>query len=266
MTQRLANAIASESIDVQFQPIISCADATCSRVEALARWNDTILGPVPPTRFIAVAETLGLIDDLDRLILRKSIAALSRVRARGHLLNYSINLSRRQFSNPNLVEDYVRIVQDAGEEPSHITLEITETAKFESETLAMSLMREFIDAGFNLAVDDFGSGESPFVQMSQIGYHELKIDRALVSCIATPAGHSILRSIIGMAQELNMCLVAEGVEDQRTADLLRALKADYCQGYHFARPMPLQELIDFLDNNNNGCGPATVPIFPFSLS
>ncbi len=251
VSSKLRSAIAAESIDVHFQPIVKCGDWSCERVESLARWTDESLGSVSPTEFIAAAEEEGFVSPLGQLVLRKSLVALAQLRDLGHNPLFSINVSRRQFDNPNLVKEYLAIVRDHGESPSQIIIEVTETATFENHILALSLMQDFIDAGFQLAVDDFGTGESSFLQMSHIRYSELKIDRSLVSCVFEPAGLSILRSVIGMAKSLNMHLVAEGVEDKQTADLLESLEIDFCQGYYFAKPMPLDHLAVFLDESND---------------
>ena len=247
---RLRQAIAAQAIEVHFQPIVRCSDWGCDRVESLARWYDEDLGPVAPTEFIATAEEEGLVAPLGRLVLLKSLAALAALRRRGHAPLFSINVSRRQFDNPHLVKEYLDIVRAAGESPSQIIVEVTETAKFENYTLAISLMQDFIAAGFRLAVDDFGTGESSFIQMSHVKYSELKIDRSLVSCVFEPSGLSIMQSIIAMAKSLNMHLVAEGVEDKQTADILEQLSIDFCQGYYFAKPMPLERLAAFLDSQS----------------
>lgn len=250
VSSKLREAIAAESIEVHFQPIVKCGDWSCERVESLARWTDESLGSVSPTEFIAAAEEEGFVSPLGELVLRKSLQALSDLRSLGHSPLFSVNVSRRQFDNPNLVQEYLAIVQDHGESPDRIIVEVTETAKFENDVLALSLMQDFINAGFQLAVDDFGTGESSFLQMSHVRYSELKVDRSLVSCIFEPAGLSIMRSVIAMAKSLNMHLVAEGVEDKQTADLLESLEIDFCQGYYFAKPMPLDNLATFLDESN----------------
>lgn len=250
VSARLRDAIAKEQIGVFFQPIVRCGDWSCERVEVLARWNDESLGHVAPSEFIAAAEEEGLVAPLGQLVLRKSLAALATLRAKGHNPTYSINVSRRQFDNPHLVKEYAEIVAEFGESPRQIVIEVTETARFENFMLAISLMQDFIHAGFQLAVDDFGTGESSFIQMSHVPYSELKIDRSLVSCVFEPSGLSIMQSIIAMAKSLNMHLVAEGVEDKQTAELLEQLEIDFCQGYYFAKPMPLNELIAFLDQSN----------------
>lgn len=251
VSSKLREAIAAEAIDVHFQPIVKCGDWTCERVESLARWTNESLGSVSPTEFIAAAEEEGFVAPLGELVLRKSLVALDNLRSLGHNPLFSINVSRRQFDNPNLVKDYLNIVHSHGESPSQIIIEVTETARFENTVLALSLMQDFIDAGFQLAVDDFGTGESSFLQMSHVRYSELKLDRSLVSCIFEPAGLSIMRSVIAMAKSLNMHLVAEGVEDKETAELLESLEIDFCQGYYFARPMPLKLLALFLDEHND---------------
>ncbi len=249
LARRLKEAIDNEIIDVHFQPIVETQSWRIKRVEALARWSDGALGHITPTEFIATAEEEGLVEELGQLILRKSIAALSQARQSGYPLQYSINLSRRQLDNPNLVKDYQRIVQQNGEDPSRITLEVTETARYENQSLAVSLMNDFIEAGFAIAIDDFGTGESAFAQMLHVDYDELKIDRSLISCLSQPPGRSVVKSIIEMGKALGMRIVAEGVEDRHTAELLRSLEVDYCQGYYFAKPMPMERLIAYLQSN-----------------
>lgn len=249
VSTHLRKAICEETIEVHFQPIVNCSDWTCGRVEALARWTDDSLGVVPAVEFVTAAEEEGFVSTLGQLVLRKSLLAIAALGERKHKALFSINVSRRQFDNPNLVKEYLATVREYEASPCQIIIEVTETAKFENDVLALSLMQEFIDAGFQLAVDDFGTGESSFLQMSHIRYSELKIDRSLVSCIFEPSGLSIMRSVIGMAKSLNMHLVAEGVEDRQTAELLKSLEIDFCQGYYFARPMALEDLASFLDEN-----------------
>lgn len=251
---QLREAIADEIIDIEFQPIMNCDGWTCSRVECLARWTDKTLGSVTPYEFIRTAEDEDIVDELGLLILRKAMKAQQILEEKGFSLRYSINVSRRQFDNTRLVGNYLKILKEFNSDPRSIVLEITETAKCENNTLAISLMNDFLAAGFELAIDDFGTGESSFIQLSHVPYGELKLDRSLISCIFEKAGMSILESVIGMAKSLNMHLVAEGVEDQQTAGLLKYLDVDYCQGFFFARPMKLESLIAFLDQNKGRPG------------
>ena len=254
VSANLRKAICEETVDVHFQPIVNCDDWTCDRVEVLARWTDPTLGVVSPAEFVGAAEEEGFVSNLGQLVLRKSLRSLATLQTRQLAPQLSINVSRRQFDNPRLVQEYHATVLEHGFKPSQIIIEVTETASFENPVLALSLMQDFLDAGFQLAVDDFGTGETSFIQMSHVQYNELKIDRSLVSCIFRPSGLSIMRSVIEMAKSLNMQLVAEGVEDQQTAQLLKSLDVDYCQGYYFARPMDLQALANFLELN--GSAPA----------
>ncbi|MDQ8203035.1 EAL domain-containing protein [Pelagicoccus sp. SDUM812003] len=260
LSYHLRQAIEREAIEVYFQPIVNTGDWNCDRVESLARWNDADLGSVSPGEFIATAEREGLVENLGILVLKKSLQSLVELQKSGHSPTFSINVSRRQFENPRLVETYLKAVIEAGASPEQIIIEVTETASFSNYTLALSLMRDFVDAGFRLAVDDFGTGESSFMQMSHVAYSELKIDRSLVSCIFEPAGQCIMRSIIAMGKSLNMHLVAEGVEDRQTADLLEQLEVDFCQGYFFARPMPQADLLSYFNDLSKKQGQNLKPL------
>jgi len=254
MRQRLAAAIRSGAIEMHYQPIIETRDGRVARVEALARWTDQEFGYVIPSDFVRAAEREGLADELGRLALRKSIATLQRLRQKGLFIACSVNVSRKQFENPRLAEDYRQIAREMGEPPENIAFEVTETARYRDEALARSLMTALREAGFGLSIDDFGAGESSFAQLANPAYREIKVDRSLVALIHDPIGESVLRSVLRLAKALGLTLVAEGVETAETAQALADLGVDYCPGYFFSRPLPEGALEAFLLKGREGAG------------
>lgn len=248
--RRLREAVKTGDIDVVFQPIIDNQSGQPSRMEALSRWNDPVFGTISPDEFIGLAEEDRLIHPLCENTLRKGLLALKTLRENGYHLKCSINVSRGQFDEPHLVQRLLAIVTELEESPSSVTIEITETTGYPNPQLATKLIQEFADAGFELALDDFGTGQSTFQQLSTNLFQELKLDRSLVNSIDTPAGDAVVASIASLAKELELVIVAEGIEDQATLDRIKQLKVEFSQGYLFARPMPLEKLLKFLDQNS----------------
>ena len=250
---RLKRAIENGAIDTYFQPLIDMRTGHPTRIEALSRWVDGDAGPVSPDVFVEVADDLGLVNDLCELVLIRSIVAVQTLRKLGFEIACSINVSRKQLNDIRIVDSFSRLVRNYDEPPSNITLEITETSTYSDEAVALEIMLGLRKAGFILAVDDFGTGHSTLSQLSSNPFNELKIDRSITSGITSPNGFSIVHSIVSMARRLNMTIVAEGIEDDQQASLHRSLGVDFCQGYYFGHPMPIDSLIEYL-----GPQPATV--------
>lgn len=244
--QRLKAAINERQIEVHFQPIVR-ADGTPCKIEALARWQDGDRGYISPGLFIPMAEEMGLIQDLSQCVLEQCVSALAEAKDRGYDLACSINVSRKQLDLADLVARFAETVEALHGDASRIVIEITESASCSDEEQARQRMREFQRTGFRLSIDDFGTGQSTFAQLSHASFDELKIDRSLIATLRSPKGLYIMRSIIGMAKKLNLDIVAEGVEDLVTVNLLRSMEVDLFQGFFFARPMPLKGLMQFFE-------------------
>ncbi len=232
--QALRNAIITDAVDVHFQPIVRIRDGMVAGFEALARWRDADLGFVSPAVFVPLAEERGFIDALSDTLLRKAAeAALSWPRE----LFLSFNLSSAQLMDPGTSSNILSTLSRVGLDPRRVELEITETAVMTSADTAQRIISELRANGVRISLDDFGTGQSSLGRLRDFTFDKVKIDRAFISRITSDrASEHIVRAIIAMCQGLDLAVVAEGIEEQADADMLRSLGCGMGQGYHYGRP------------------------------
>lgn len=235
LEQALRNAIIADAVDVHFQPIVRLSDNRVLGFEALARWIDPDLGFVSPAVFVPLAEERGFIDTLSETLLRKAAEAML---AWPRELFLSFNLSSAQLMDPCTARNTLAILSAVGFDPRRLELEITETAVMTSAETAQRIISELRDAGIGISLDDFGTGQSSLGRLRDFTFDKVKIDRAFVSSITSDKiSEHIIRAIIAMCDGLDLKVVAEGIETQEEADLLRRLGCGMGQGYFFGRPI-----------------------------
>ena len=240
---RLAAAIKRKEIKAWLQPLISAKTGEVIGAEVLARWHEPEQGWIPPSVFIPMAESMGLIDQLGQSVWQDSLKAFPLLPA-GHRL--SINLSKRQLFSSNIVQQFCDDLARASIKPSQIMLEITESVALSDVDFARERIAELDALGFGIAVDDFGVGHSSLAQLHEIPANEIKLDIAFVKRIHLKNGRAIADAIITIAKSLDMECVAEGVEDAATAQLLREMGVDVLQGYYFSKALPIDEYLLWL--------------------
>jgi diguanylate cyclase (GGDEF)-like protein/PAS domain S-box-containing protein len=246
---RLRHAIEQQRLRTFFQPIIDLRSGELHGLEALARWpaDDE---PVPPSEFIEVAEESGLIGALGVLILRSACETLSDWRRRAVVapeVTVSVNVSIRQITDGGLVEHVRAALHDHELPAANLVLEITESTLIENPELVSAVLGELIALGVAIQLDDFGTGYSSLTVLHDFPGDTLKIDRSFVATmIERPESQAIIRSIIGLAHNLGLDVIAEGIERPEQRDAVTALKCEYGQGYHFARPLPREEFEELL--------------------
>ena len=243
----LRQALADGDLQVHVQPQARFDDGRVVSVEALVRWPHAELGMVPPDDFIPVAERSGLIAPLTTFVLDASLAAVAGWRASGHDLSIAVNLSTRSLLDVDLVEDVRRLLRRHGLPGAALTLEITEGGVMADPARAVALLLELRQLGVRLSVDDFGTGYSSLSYLKRLPVQEVKIDKSFVlSLRADRDDQAIARSIVDLGRHLGLDIVAEGVEDQDTWDLLSEMGCTLAQGWHLARAMPTSELPGWL--------------------
>lgn len=235
--------------ELYYQPVMSIATGTIHGFEALVRWNHPDLGVLPPIEFIPLAEDSGLIVPLGEAILRDACAQLARWQAeypeRG--LTVSVNLSGRQLAMPDLAATVAQVLHDTGAEARGLDLEITETVLLDDVEAAAQTLDALKAIGVNLAVDDFGTGYSSLTYLCRFPIDVVKVDKSFVSQLGTPSRDaSIVSVVVGLAQTLQMAVVAEGVETAEQLRLLRELNCSYAQGYLFSEPRQLAQAEELL--------------------
>lgn len=244
----LAAAIRWGDITLHYQPKISLATNQLIGVEALARWSHPRLGMVPPSHFIPLAEAQGLIDDLTRVIVDMATRQGAAWRRNELDTSIAINVSARNLDAldfPDMIEE---ICQTHSLHCQHLTIELTESATQSVVHLLDTLTRIRIK-GAQVSLDDFGTGYSSMVQLHQLPFSEMKIDRSFVIGMDTSKEcRTIVKSIIDLAHNLGLRVVAEGVETGSALSMLRDLGCDAAQGYLIAKPMPPADLDKWLNN------------------
>jgi len=245
LMSEMLGAIASGDIFIHLQPKYDLRLGRTTGVEALARWRHPVRGMVGPDEFVPLAEETGHIRTLTDHVMSLAIAQQATLAAAGHDLSMSVNISGRLVGDPEFAEEALRLAKAACGE---ICLEITETAVIDNPAHALQVIDRFASAGLKISIDDYGSGLSSLAYLKQIRAHELKIDKAFVIGMAEGQKDVLLvRSTIDLAHSLGLKVTAEGVETAVAQALLAGMGCDLAQGYLIARPMPLAELLMFMD-------------------
>jgi EAL domain-containing protein (putative c-di-GMP-specific phosphodiesterase class I) len=243
----LRAALQNGGVEVYVQPQARLDDGVVVSVEALARWHHPELGWVSPEEFIGIAERSGLIGTLTTRVLDASLAACAQWRAAGHDVGIAVNLSARSLQGPDLLDEVYRLLRRHRVPAGRLTLEVTEGSVMADPARAIALLHQLRDLGVRLSVDDFGTGYSSLSYLKRLPVHEVKIDRTFVTTLGVENDDAaIVRAIIDLGRHLGLAVVAEGVEDQASWDLLRSMNCDLVQGWHLARPMPTGELASWL--------------------
>lgn len=244
----LRRAIERKELEVYYQPIVDLASGTITRLEALLRWRHPQRGLVAPLDFIPLAEETGLIIPIGEWVLRTACQQLLAWHAAGlHDLSIAVNLSARQFRQPDLGARIAHIFADIGIDPHYVELELTESSVMDDAEAAIQSLQTLKELGVHLALDDFGTGYSSLSYLNRFPLTSIKIDRAFVGAIPGDANSgAIAAATIAMAHSLNLTVVAEGVETDAQLAFLRAHKCDAFQGYLVSRPLPAEALHDLL--------------------
>jgi diguanylate cyclase (GGDEF)-like protein/PAS domain S-box-containing protein len=241
METDLRGAIDRQEFFIQYQPIVALGDFALRGFEALVRWQHPQRGLISPMDFIPVAEDTGQIVAVGQWALREACRQMSRwqrLHPSDPPLFISVNLSSRQFAQPDLTEQVRRILEETRLDPRSLKLEITESVVMESIDSATALLRQLRDLGVRLAIDDFGTGYSSLSYLHRFPIDTLKVDRSFVMRMADNKENAeIVRTILMLARNLGMDVVAEGVETKEQLALLRQLGCENGQGYYFSRPV-----------------------------
>lgn len=244
----LRHAIANGELALHYQPKVDLASGRDCGVEALLRWNHPQRGLVPPGDFIPLAEESGLIVDIGDWVLSAACQQMAAWRAAGRSINVAVNISMRQLGEGDLVERIAKLTERHGLKPADLSLELTESVVMADPESIAGLFARLREAGVTVAVDDFGTGYSSLAYLRRLPIDVLKIDRSFVM----DADHDeedaqIVKTIVALGQALKLTVVAEGIESPGQAELLRAMGCDQAQGYLFSRPVPAEELVQWLD-------------------
>jgi diguanylate cyclase (GGDEF)-like protein len=244
----LRKAISQNELILHYQPLIDARSRAVTGVEALIRWRHPELGLLSPAHFISVAEISGLIIPIGEWVMNTALRQLkSWHRTFGTDLRMSVNLSARQFQQPNLVDQIRDAVNEHGVPPTCVELEITESNAMQNAENSIRTLRELKHIGVRIAMDDFGTGYSSLSYLKRFPIDTLKLDQAFVSGVTTdPSDAAIVSAVISMAHSLDLEVVAEGVETQEQLSFLQMHRCDLIQGFFFSAPLSVDEMEPFL--------------------
>lgn len=248
----LSHALNTGMITLHYQPKLSSKGLLLKGVEALARWHDPNRGMISPGQFIPMAERHGLIGRLTRQLLEIALRQKQQWQRRGIRFHVAFNLSPLSLAEPALVDWIVGLTEQYDIAPGDMTLEVTENALLHELASSIQTLARLRLKGFNIAIDDYGSGFANAQQLSRVPATELKLDRSLVHNVAVrPQQRAILENTIELARQLRLITVAEGVENAEDFALLRQSDVELIQGYFLARPMPAAQLEQWLQTDLN---------------
>ena len=244
----LRAAVRGDQLRVFYQPQFALASGEITGIEALVRWEHPTRGMIPPDKFIPVAEETGLILSLGEWVFQHAVADLERMRQAGcQPGRLAVNVSARQLYHKETLNMLQGILQDFDIGSSMLEVEITESGIMQNPETAVFNLKVIQGMGIGISIDDFGTGYSSLAYLKRFPIDTLKIDRSFVRDIAfDKEDATIVRTIVAMANALNLRVIAEGVENQEQYDFLASLACDEGQGYLFARPMPCDDLIAFV--------------------
>ncbi len=248
MMHALRNGFAKNELFCVYQPQVDLNTRRPVGAEALLRWKTSDGQFITPDRFIPIAEYSGLIIDIGEMVLRSACMELVRLRERGYTeFMMSINVSQVQFRHPHFLDMLNKALVDTKAPPEFVELEITESVAMEEPDLLIKMLAQIKQTGVSIAIDDFGTGFSSLSYLQRLKVDKLKIDRAFVTEITQSArGSSIAEMVIQLGRNLELLVIAEGVEDEKQAHVLAALGCHQGQGYLFAKPMASDALLDWM--------------------
>jgi EAL domain-containing protein (putative c-di-GMP-specific phosphodiesterase class I) len=248
--EALRKAIIEKQFVLFYQPKIDLQTKQCYGMEALIRWQHPDLGLVSPMEFIPVAEETGLIIDIGDWVFEEVCIRAKEWHERfPWLTSAAVNLSARQFNQDDFTEKLADVLMKTGVKHSIIDLEITESLIMDNVETVVDVLAELQQLGLSISIDDFGTGYSSLGYLKRLPADTLKIDRTFVNEITTDSSDkAIVRSILALADNLKLKVVAEGIEDEEQEKILTEMGCTYAQGYYFSRPLNEAAFTEFLEN------------------
>jgi len=244
----IKQALNKEQLYLTYQPKVNLHTNKVVSFEALIRWQHPELGLIRPDEFIPVVEKSSLIKPVTIFTIETAILKLKEFQQQELGISIAINLSAKLFDDKNLAADITNLLKKHGIAAEKLTLEITESAAMTSNDNTLATLNTLIKNNFKLSIDDFGTSYASFSYLKQLPASELKIDKLFITNICNDDSDKIItESIISLAHSLNMKVVAEGIEDQKTYDYLHGIGCDIAQGYWISKPMADEDVIDWIN-------------------
>lgn len=249
--QAIRRGLAEGNFEVHYQGIYSPSNGKFNSAEALLRLNDSVLGNVPPSEFIPIAERDGTIIEIGAFVFAEVCRFISNMNIEAFGLEYiEINLSVAQCMQETLANELLETIKKYNLSTTCINLEITETVASYSFELLEGNMQKLASSGIKFSLDDYGTGYSSMMSMVELPFHFVKIDRGIISAAENEKARIALGGTIAMLKEMKLAVVAEGVETEAQAKILIDMGCDYLQGFYYARPVPEKQFLSMLGEKN----------------
>lgn len=247
---QLRQAIEKNEFSLHYQPQIDLNTKQIIGVEALIRWTNSELGFIPPNQFIPLAEETGLIDQIGEWVLRTACQQVKQWQEKLNLyIRVGVNISPKQFQRPDFVSKIERVIKDTGLHPKYIDLEITENGLMQNTSECIRVLKRLKKIGFKISIDDFGTGYSSLSYLKRFPIDTLKIDQSFVRELTDNSNdQAIVTSIINLAHNMQLNVIAEGVETVEIVKFLNKHDCDEMQGYLYSKPLPVNNFEDFIQN------------------
>ena len=248
LESELRRALRRDELELHYQPRLDLESGRIVGLEALVRWRHGERGLLPPSEFVPLAEQSGLIVPLGYWVISRALRDMQALRERGLApLHMAVNLSFRQFQDSQLLSTLSRLISERGVEAQWLEFELTETAVMRRSELVKQTMDALGRLGVRFSLDDFGTGFSSFVHLNSLPIALLKIDKSFVGGMEQrEENRKLVHAMINLAHNLNLEVVADGVETREQLDLLRGFGCDQVQGFLISKPLPLPELVEYL--------------------
>lgn len=245
----LRDAVRSKSFNLAYQPQVSLHDENLVGMEALIRWQRKNGDFASPAHFIPLAEKSGFINEIGQWVIQEAFTMAASLKDAGHCVTTAVNVSAVQFASEGFLDVLQSALDDTGLKANCIELEITENVAMNDPSQTISVMKKLKQMGFHLSIDDFGTGYSSLAYLHWMPVDKIKIDRTFIRQLGqSPSDETICRSIINLAQSLDIFTIAEGVENQRQYDILKSAGCDFIQGYLVSPPLGGASLKDWLND------------------
>ena len=251
LTARLRRALARDELELYYQPVWAVRTGELIGAEALLRWNDPTEGMIPPSVFVPVAEETGFIDHLGDWVIKELFRQAKVWQTMGLHPRLSFNLSPRQLRAGDIPERLAKAVEELALDPKRFIVEVTESTAMAEAARVEPQLRRLHEAGFSLAIDDFGSGHSSLGRLRELPVDILKVDRSFLAATpGDPQASAIVGAVLALATGLGMTTIAEGVETAEQHSFLRDAGCPLAQGFHLGRPVPVDEMTSILQRHN----------------
>ena len=261
LVSQLRRAIGSDELVLHYQPKIDLRTRQVVGVEALVRWQHPTRGLLPPSEFLEIAESTGLIDPLTEWVIDQSLSQLVEWHALSLPITVAVNVSARNLRDGQFPDKVLERLRAHNIAPHYLEIELTETAVIANPARATALLQQLHDAGVRVSLDDFGQGYTSLAHLARLPLSELKIDRSFIAAMqSTRQDNAIVSTVIGLGHQLGFQVVAEGAETDDIVTALTTLGCDTVQGYVFTPPLPADDTLTWIRTHTDNLHPDHAPI------